>query len=132
MEINNEESMAGLLVLILLILLILAIIIDRRRWKQFVSTTFKVAKISDNLGNSSFKIVGKDSNGNFQELIDFTVFNTSIIYNIPSRVKEPAGQSFLSIEVAEKELNNFLIYIGQVKYKKEIVIFDNEKKQAIL
>lgn len=118
MEFNFDPLISGLVLLFLLSSI--ATFIDFKRWKHFRSTTFKVAKISDNLGNSNFKIVGKDSEGEFQELIEFAIFKVSFSYSIPRHY----GNSFLSREIAEKELNNFLIHIGQVKYKRDIEILD--------
>lgn len=114
----------GILILFIITFTI-TVIKESKELDKLEKYTFKIAKVSDNLGNSYFKIVGKFNNENFLELEKLRVFRTNYARRLSNKNFESASQSFLSIEVAERELNYFLVHIGQVEYKKDIQIIDS-------
>jgi hypothetical protein len=91
--------------------------------KNFQKKIFKIAKISDNLGNNSYKIVGATIEGNFLELIKLKEFaSIKVLYIFEEEVTEYGNCSWDNKEEAEKGLNDFRIAIGQLPYEKKIEI----------
>lgn len=91
---------------------------------DFKKKCFKIARISDNLGNDNYKIVGSTKEGEFLELLELKEFRLMNIRGGAEKVMIFANGSWEKKEDAEKELNNFLIIIGQVKNEKKIDIIN--------
>jgi hypothetical protein len=104
---------------IVILLVIIAIVLLKKAQKTFKKTIFKTVKITDNLGNQYYKIVGKQKNGDFQELDKFPIIKSKSLSPV---ILDYAYRSFLSLEEAEKHLAIFKILIGQEKYKRNIEI----------
>lgn len=99
--------------------------IERKKMKKIRLMTFKVAQVSDNLGNSFYKIVGETIRDEYKELENLQrTIKIEDFYIIPKHKLEDACKSFLNKEEAEQELKKFLIHVGQIEYKKDIKLVD--------
>lgn len=90
---------------------------------------FKIAKITDNLGNDSYMMVGQDKEGNYHELELFSAFIKEVLdnkeeYDLKFLFEEAEKEFDLAwtIEEAERELGYFKVKIGLEQYKKNIAV----------
>lgn len=98
---------------------------ERRALIEFKSSIFKTAKITDNIGNTYFKIVMEDCNGVYKEIeqyLEFQKENYKIISSALYSNYSKFGRSFTDNKEAEKELNAMLVQIGQLTISKKIEI----------
>ncbi len=94
--------------------------------KELINSEFKIAHISDNMGQSYYKIVcRKGKEDNFIEVDKIFIVQKEFIskYAVPY-----AYRDYDNKDDAEKGLKKFLIHIGKVPYEKEIKL-DNSQSQ---
>lgn len=98
---------------------------NKRSLSEFKSSTFKTAKITDNIGNTYYKIVMEDHNGIYKEIQQYLKFEKERYKIISSSVYSnynKFSRSFTNSEEAEKELNIMLVKVGQLTILKNIEV----------
>ncbi len=92
----------------------------QQKLKKLINSEFKIAHISDNMGASYYKIVGRESKDkDFIEVSKIPIVAQGFVSTLAVLY---ANNCYDDKNKAEKGLKKFLIHIGKVKYEREIKI----------
>ncbi len=90
--------------------------------RRLINSEFKIAQISDNLGNSYYKIVCRENPE--KEFIEVDKVPIVGMESISKYAVVYAKTRYLFKEEAEKGLTQFLIGIGKLSYEEEMKIIE--------
>lgn len=116
---ENKEvliTVFGISMGFILIMIPVCIILVYNSYSKAKNYSYKVAKITSNIEDEHFKIVGSKDNTNYLELSNFAYFR------FPHLI-EYSIKKFKNKEDAEKGLNKVLIELKKAKLVKNIKIY---------